>query len=107
MKFRLDFKIVLLVYKALHSMAPKYITDLLSTKTNTCHQLRSDDQGLLSIPKTTAKNLGDRAFAHAAPSIWNSLAYHIRKSEFIEHFKTQLKTFLFNKAFNNWLKTFF
>ena len=92
-KFRLDFKIVLLVNKALHSMAPSYITDLLSTRTISCYQLRSDDQGFLSVPKTIAKTLGDRAFAHA------SVPY-IRKSESIERFKTQLKTFLFNKAFN-------
>lgn len=99
-KFRVDYKIALLVYKALHGLAPSYITELLSTKTTSRYQLRSDNQCLLLIPQTKAKTLGDRAFAHAAPSIWNSLPHHIRQSETINCFKSQLKTFLFKKAFD-------
>ena len=100
-KFRVDFKIALLVYKALHGMAPGYIMELLLEKPNCCYQLRSDDQGLLFIPKTRAKTLGDRAFVHAAPSIWNMLPYGIRNSKTIDCFKSQLKTFLFKKAFDS------
>ena len=47
------------------------------------------------------KTLGDRAFVHAAPSIWNMLPYGIRNSKTIDCFKSQLKTFLFKKAFDS------
>ena len=99
-KYRIEFKIALLVYKALHGMAPDYIIELLLRKPNSRYKLRSDDQGLLFIPKTRDKTLGDRAFAHSALLIWNMIPYRIRISKTIESFKSQLKTFLFKKAFN-------
>ena len=100
-KFRVDFKIALLVYKALNNMAPMYISDMLIPKHSSDRwKLRSDDQGLLHIPKTNCKTLGDRAFAHAAPQLWNSLPLNVRKCENISDFKKRLKTFLFNKAYN-------
>jgi hypothetical protein len=63
--------------------------------------LRSDGQGLLYIPKTNCKTLADRAFAHAAPQLWNSLPLDVRNCENISAFKKRLKTFLFNKAYNS------
>ena len=42
----------------------------------------------------------DRAFAHAAPQLWNSLPLDVRNCENISVFKKRLKTFLFNKAYN-------
>ena len=56
---------------------------------------------LFDQPNTRAKTLGDRAFVHAAPSIWNMLPYGIRNSKTIDCFKSQLKTFLFKKAFDS------
>ena len=58
-KFRVEFKIALLVYKALNGMAPDYIADLLLEKLDCSYQLRSNDQGLLLTPKTRPKTLGD------------------------------------------------
>ena len=82
-------------------MAPMYISDMLIPKHSSDRwKLRSDDQGLLHIPKTNCKTLGDRAFAHAAPQLWNSLPLNVRKCENISDFKKRLKTFLFNKAYN-------
>ena len=71
---------------------PDYIADLLLEKPDCSCQLRSNDQGLLLIPKTRAKTLGDRAFAHAGPSTWNKLPYNIRNIKSIENFKSHLKT---------------
>ena len=64
--------------KALNGMAPQYIADMLSFKLEGSHHLRSDDRFLLQIPRTNAKTLGDRAFKHTAPTIWNSLPIYIR-----------------------------
>ena len=99
-KFRVDFKIALLVYKALNGSAPSYISALLSPKSASKYDLRSDDQDLLQVPATKLKTVGDRAFTSAAPRIWNTLPLEIRQSENISIFKKQLKTFLFKNAFN-------
>jgi len=58
--FRILFKVLLLVYKALNGMAPLHITELLSYRT--CSRtLRSTDQKLLAVPKSRLKTYGDRA----------------------------------------------
>ncbi len=94
-KFRVEFKIALLVYKALNNIAPIYISEMLIPKQSSDRwTLRSD--GLLHIPKTNCKTLGDRAFAYAAPQLWNSLPLDIRNCENISVFKKRLKTFLFS-----------
>ena len=98
--FRVQFKLLLFVYKALHNQSPSYIKDLLSLKPAANYALRSSVQFLLFVPKVNCSTLGDRAFAHAAPVLWNSLPLTIRTSSSLAIFKKQLKTFLFKKAFN-------
>ena len=77
-----------------------YITDLLSLKPAVNFDLRSSGKSLLFVPKVNCATLGDRAFAHASPALWNSLPLTIRASSSLAIFKKQLKTFLFKKAFN-------
>ena len=100
-KFCVEFKITLLVYKALNGIAPDYIADLPLEKPDCPDQLRSNDQGLLLIPKARAMTLSDRAFAHAGPSTWSKLPYNNRNIKSIENFKSQLKTFVFKKAYDS------
>ena len=97
---RLQFKLLLLVYKSLHNQSPPYIEDLLSLKPATNYALRSSTQSLLFVPKANCSSPGDRAFAHAAPVLWNSLPLTIRTSSSLAIFKKQLKTFSFRKAFS-------
>ena len=47
----------------------------------------------------TLSTLGDRAFAAAAPKLWNQLPSELRRITFIDHFKRALKAYLFKKAF--------
>ena len=98
-RYRVIFKILLLVYKALHANAPPYISDLLIPKHIGSYSLRSIEQNLLIVPKTMRKTFGDRAFAKAGPFLWNELPADIRQSSTVETFKSRLKTFLFKKAF--------
>ena len=100
-KFRIDFKILLLTYKAINGLAPFYIQDLISFKEACKYKLRSDYDGLLLNPVKfkTLTTLGDRSFAVAAPQLWNSLPYTNRSSSSVASFKKTLKTFLFQKAF--------
>ena len=95
---RIDFKMLLITYKALHGLAPLYITDLLHSKPNV-RTLRSSDKGLLVIPVTKLKTKGDRAFAVVAPTLWNSLPLVVKNAESVDGFKNLLKTHLFRKHF--------
>ena len=56
---RIVFKIVLITFKSLHGLSPKYITELLHPKENV-RALRTSDKGLLDVPFTKLKTKGDR-----------------------------------------------
>lgn len=96
--FRIHFKVLLLVYKALHGLAPVYITDLL-TNYVPVRALRSSDSLKLSIPRTRTKTYGEAAFSSFAPRLWNELPLDLKNSDTMETFKKNLKTYLFKKAF--------
>ena len=97
-RYRIVFKILLLVYKALNGRAPSYISDLLKYHTSE-RKLRSSSQHLLATPKARLKTYGERAFAVAAPKLWNSIPLELRSSSSIDIFKRHLKTYLFKQAF--------
>jgi len=48
-RYRIEFKILLITYKALNNLAPSYIRDLLTPYVPSC-QLRSSSKNLLVIP---------------------------------------------------------
>ena len=73
-KYRIDFKTLLLTYKALHGLAPPYTAELPTP--------------LLHC-----------AFAVKVPSLWNSLPSSVRSSESLNVFKKLLKTHLYRLAF--------
>ena len=99
-KFRIDFKVLLITYKAVHGLAPEYITDIITVKPKSHYSLRSNSELLLQKPRLkTLKTLGDRSFALAAPTLWNGLPVEIRHAESVSSFKRLLKTYLFRKAF--------
>ncbi len=89
----------LFVFKSLNGLAPPYISELLHPYMPT-HSLRSADQLLLNVPKTKRKLRGDRAFAVAAPKLWNDLPLPIRQVSSLSLFKSTLKTYLFSLAFD-------
>lgn len=97
---RINYKVLLLTYKALHGMAPDYIYNLLQPYRPT-RSLRSSSQNMLSIPKSNTVNYGDRAFSICAPKLWNSLPCHLRNANSIFSFKSQLKTFLFQAVYDD------
>ena len=97
---RIIYKILLITFKCRNGLAPNYLSSLLS-EYSTGRHLRSSNKGLLSVPRTHHKTYGDRAFAVAAPKLWNTLPIHIKQSDTISNFKTNLKTFLFNKSYSS------
>ena len=97
---RIDFKILLLVFKALQGEAPQYIKDLISWyKPN--KNLRSANEMLLQTKPSNLVTCGDRAFSIAAPKLWNGLPIEIKASKSVLIFKSKLKTYLFKKCYEN------
>ena len=97
--FRIDFKILLLVFKALIGLSPSYLSDLLLSYEPT-RTLRSSGRGLLLIPKVRTKTHGEAAFCCYGPHLWNSLPEDLRTAESVDIFKNKLKTHLFSLAFD-------
>ena len=92
---RINYKIALLTFKAIHGMAPTYISELISDY-NPGRTLRSSSAPKLSHPKIPKTAFyGDRSFSAAAPCVWNELPKTIRCLTNLEQFKKSLKTHLF------------
>ena len=92
---RVQFKMLILVLKAINGLAPNYISNLVNILCPSKYLLRRNNEILLEPYKT----LGDRAFAVAAPRLFNSLPREIRHVICLNTFKTKVKTFLFRTAF--------
>ena len=100
-RYRIIFKVILYVFKALHGLAPRYLKDSLVVKCNTSYSLRSSSAGLLlEIPRTT-NSAGDNSFYVCGPKLWNDLPLELRSCNEIEQFKSKLKTHLFVKAYSH------
>ncbi len=69
--FRIDFKVLLLVYKSRNGLGPKYIADML-TECKPNRPLRS-----VGIPRVHAKQ-GESAFSYVVAYSWNQLPEEIR-----------------------------
>ena len=65
-KYSIDFKILLITFKALNNLAPSSLSDLLHRHTPT-RCLRSADANLLHPVRTDLRSWGDKAFVAAAP----------------------------------------
>ncbi len=66
-KYRIDFKILLIIYKALNGLAPQYLSELLSHYSPP-HPLRSQNSGHLIIPRISKSTAGGRSFFYLAPN---------------------------------------
>ena len=96
---RINSKVLLLTFKALHGLAPQYLWSLISIKTS-CYNLRGSNTLLLAMPSVKSKaTLDDPEFAVAAPSLWNSLPCELRSITCVTSFKIQLKTYLLSLAY--------
>ena len=99
---RTRFKVLLFIFKAIHSIAPSYISDLISVKPNSSYNLRSSFAGiLLAFPsRKTKRTLGDRSFSVAAPTLWNKRPRELWVLEDFDSFKQKLKTHFFIEAYS-------
>ena len=97
-KARIEFKILLITFKAIHGLAPKYLCELLTFKSS-LYNLRSSGTILLSMPAGCSITLGDRAFMVATPTLWNSLPKELRAITNVNSFKAHIKTYLFRTVY--------
>ncbi|KAK6171831.1 hypothetical protein SNE40_018257 [Patella caerulea] len=97
--YRIDYKILLLTFKCLNGLAPVYLSQLLN-QYQPNRQLRSSSDNWLLCESNAKSSTGERSFAVKAPKLWNKLPLTARSCESLQTFKSNLKTFLFTKAFN-------
>ena len=100
-KFRIEFKITILTFQAIHGLAPKYLCELVRIREQSSYHLRSSEEIILLQPsEKSLTRHGDRAFQFAAPRLWNRLPRDLKLLNSIGTFKTQLKTYLFRIAYD-------
>ena len=73
-KFRIDFKILLLTFNAIYGHAAGYLIDLIAIKEQPPYNLRSASGLILKCPSLKLKKtLNDRKFSSVAPNLRNNL----------------------------------
>jgi len=92
---RVHFKLATLVYKALHTGQPPYLSELLQQYEPTW-TLRSSASFQLSVPRYNLE-FGSHAFWISAPKIWNLLPASIRNSPSLPTFRQHLKHIIFSQ----------
>ena len=101
-QYRVEYKVLTHVFKALNGKSPGYIRSMLEVYTPQ-RQLRSQyDSVLLVVPRMRTVTFGDRCFTAAAPKLWNALPTALRDSKTLPSFKKALKTHYFTKAYSGY-----
>ena len=96
--YRVQYKVLLHVYKAIHGLTPSHIQQLVQVRQSR-RQLRSSERLLLEVPKVRTVRYGQRTFRFSAAQLWNPLPENIKMCENVYTFKKCLKTYLFRNAF--------
>ena len=85
-KYRIMYKILLLVFKSLYDSAPNYLQELIK-KYRPSRNLCSSTQSRLTCTSV------------AASELWNNLPLHVKNSKTMVQFKSSFKTHMFTLAF--------
>ena len=94
-KYRIQHKVLTLVFKAIRGESPHYIQHLLEMKTNNREGLRSERKYKeWIVPRMKRKTFADRSFSIQGPKWWNELPDNIKESRHKEVQKTTEDTFV-------------
>ena len=98
---RIQYKILLLVYKAFTNGSPTYLADMM-TSCNPVRSTRSSHKvNLLVVPHQKSNKYSEKAFAVVGPRLWNELLTdELRGCNSVDTFKKKLKTMLFKNTIN-------
>jgi len=95
---RIKFKLAVLVYRALHSTAPQYLSGQLQYVANLrsrCRgRLHSSTSSLLDVRPSRLVTVRYNSFAAAQPRLWNSLPVDVQSPPSLTTFCQKLKTFI-------------
>ena len=95
---RIEYKVLTLVFKSLHGLAPQYLCDLIQIANPTRPGLRSESKAnTLKVPFTKHSTFADRGLSVHGPRAWNELKDDVRSTTNYNDFKKKLKTFLFEQ----------
>ena len=96
---RIVYKLCLLVYKCHNNLAPKYLIELLPSRTSR-RPLRSSHS--VNITEAYFKNsqCQSSSFSLAGLRAWNSLPTRVKTAQSLNSFKSLLKTHLFTISYN-------
>ncbi|KAI5610379.1 hypothetical protein C0J50_5202, partial [Silurus asotus] len=97
-KSSIEYKILLLRYKALNGITPQYLSEFLY-QYDPPRLLRSKGAGYLLVPQIMKSSPGGRFFSYKAPQLWNNLSTSVQDSDTVSVFKSKLKTYLFSQVF--------
>ena len=97
---RIQYKILLLVYKAFTNGSPTYLADMMAS----CNPVRSTRSShkvnLLVVSHQKSNKYSEKAFAVVGPRLWNELLTdELRGCNSADTFKKKLKTMLFKKHY--------
>ena len=95
---RINYKIIVTVYRCIHRLAPDCLSFILTTRTRdnrlrqkqVCHELNTH---------SCAKIVGKQTFGTRVPELWNKLPLNIRTIRTLQSFKQTLKTHLFQSGY--------
>ena len=97
-EYRSQYKLIIYVFKALHGLAPVYLTELVKPYVPS-RSLHSQSASLLHVPTTRTKTYGNRRFDKTASTLWNNIPLQLKTVDSLSAFKSCLKTYLFKPAF--------
>ena len=97
----INFKLAVLVYRALHGTAPRYLSDLLRCVADfpSHHRLQSATSSQLDVRPSRLVTVGDRLFGYVGPKLWNSPPDDIISASSLPVFRKKLKTHLFQQSY--------
>ena len=95
-RMRIQFRILVFVFKLLHNMAPGYLCDMVNIYVPG-RQLRSSSDTLKLVSKLSRRKVDLQAFSIQAPLLWNLLPLGIRGQLTLAAFKRSVKTHFFTE----------
>ena len=98
-RFRIEYKIALVTFKALTTQQPQYLAELIRYY-EAPRQLRSRGENILQN-SVSVLNFSKRAFCRASPTVWNSLPQTVISDLTVTTgtFKNRLKSALYGCDF--------
>ena len=104
-KERIVYKILIFTFKAfIDRTAPLYLCELIEQQKSKTNTRLSGDAFLLKLPppsRNCADTFYERSFLYGAPYEWNKVDERVRRLTDFNMFKSEIKTLLFLRYFDN------